>query len=231
MNPTQSCFTFRTTSPSSKTSSAQPIALQQQRRYARLKRTVDVLAGGAALLALSPLMLTTAYLIKRQDGGPLLFRQTRVGENGRHFPMLKFRSMVVDAERLRGQIATQNKHQSGPTFKIENDPRITPLGRFIRKYSIDELPQLINVLRGEMSLVGPRPAIPSEVATYESRHLPRLAPKPGITCFWQVGGRANIDFEGQVVLDKRYRREASLLTDFLLLLKTIPAVLSSKGSY
>jgi len=192
---------------------------------------MDVTVGATALFALSPLMLTTAYLIKRQDGGPILFKQTRVGEQGRPFQMLKFRSMIVEAERQRAQLSSLNEHQSGATFKAKNDPRITPLGRFIRKYSIDELPQLLNVLSGEMSLVGPRPALPSEVATYQSTELARLTPKPGITCFWQVGGRANIDFAGQVALDKRYRREASLLTDLMLLLKTIPAVLSSKGSY
>lgn len=197
----------------------------------KLKRTIDILLSVLAILTLVPIYLVVAILIKLEDRGPFFFKQVRVGLNGRPFTMLKFRSMRQDADQIKHELTTMNEHERGVTFKIKNDPRITKIGYFIRKYSIDELPQFFNVIQGSMSLVGPRPAVPSEVQQYQSNHIERLRVKPGITCIWQVSGRANIDFEGQVEMDKSYVRCPSLWRDFLLLLKTIPAVLFAKGSY
>lgn len=197
-----------------------------------IKRSVDVGVGAGALLALSPALAATAAAIRVEDGGPIFFRQQRVGRSGRRFWMWKFRSMRVDAEAVRENLAEDNQHGTeGVTFKMKEDPRVTRVGRFIRKYSIDELPQLINVLRGDMSLVGPRPPLPHEVARYRAWQLRRLRVKPGITCLWQVGGRSEIDFEGQVRLDLDYIASESLREDLRILLKTIPAVLSGRGAY
>jgi lipopolysaccharide/colanic/teichoic acid biosynthesis glycosyltransferase len=197
-----------------------------------LKRGLDIAGAGTAVLVFSPVFVGTAVLIKLEDGGPVLFYQDRVGRGGRLFKMMKFRSMVPDAEALKEKLLQENEHgQEGITFKIKHDPRITRVGRVIRKYSIDEFPQFFNVLRGDMSLVGPRPALPHEVAQYKALHLRRLLVKPGITCLWQVGGRSNIDFEGQVRLDLDYIASESLTQDLKLLLKTIPAVLRGEGAY
>ncbi len=196
-----------------------------------LKRLLDVVGSGAALVALSPLFAGTALLVKLEDGGPVFFRQKRVGRRGREFWMWKFRSMVADAEKLKAALAAQNEMAGGVTFKMKHDPRITRIGRFIRKYSIDELPQLWNVFIGEMSLVGPRPPVPREVAEYTADDRQRLLVTPGLTCFWQVGGRSDIDFAGQVRLDVAYIRSANILTDIRLLFLTIPAVLLGKGAY
>jgi lipopolysaccharide/colanic/teichoic acid biosynthesis glycosyltransferase/glycosyltransferase involved in cell wall biosynthesis len=196
------------------------------------KRALDIVGASAAILVFSPLMILTALLIKLEDRGPVLFRQIRVGEGGRRFRVLKFRSMVRDAERLRLMLESRNHHGGdGVTFKMKQDPRITRVGRWIRKFSIDEMPQFFNVLRGEMSLVGPRPALPKEVACYTAEQLLRLTAKPGITCLWQIGGRANIDFEGQVRLDLDYIRSASVWQDLAILLKTVPAVIFARGAY
>lgn len=201
------------------------------RLTAILERGLDVSLSFIALCVFGPLMFVTAVWVKIQDGGPVLFRQTRVGKEGRCFQMLKFRSMRVDADKIKEQLMKENHHNRGVTFKLARDPRITKAGRFIRKYSIDELPQLINVLNGEMSLVGPRPAVPSEVVQYKSSHLLRLKLKPGITGIWQVSGRANVDFDGQVEMDREYYRKHSFGLYLTLLLKTIPAVLHARGSY
>jgi exopolysaccharide biosynthesis polyprenyl glycosylphosphotransferase len=195
------------------------------------KRIVDLIGSFAALAALSPVFFTIALLIKFEDGGPIFFRQTRVGRFGREFRMFKFRSMRVDAEQRLKELLAKNQHQHGVTFKIKNDPRITRVGRVIRKYSLDELPQFYNVLIGDMSLVGPRPPVPREVALYSLADRRRLAVKPGITCIWQVSGRAEIDFPGQVKLDVRYIESHSLREDVKILFKTIPAVLSGNGAY
>lgn len=196
-----------------------------------LKRLLDVVAAGSALVLLSPLFLITMILIKWEDGGPLFFKQTRVGRKGRLFGMWKFRSMVVNADSLKDKLMGQNQMAGGVLFKIKDDPRVTRVGKWIRKFSIDELPQLVNVLRGEMSLVGPRPAVPREVAEYRVEELQRLVVKPGLTCFWQVGGRSNIDFSGQVRLDIDYIRSESIWLDLKLLLQTIPAIFCGTGAY
>lgn len=195
------------------------------------KRLVDILVSGAALVALSPLFLAIAILIKLEDGGPVFFPQLRVGRFGREFRMFKFRSMRVDAEQRLKELLAQNQHTHGVTFKIKHDPRITRVGRILRKYSLDELPQFYNVFIGEMSVVGPRPPVPREVALYTLADRRRLAVKPGITCIWQISGRAEIDFPGQVQLDVRYIESHTLREDLKILWKTIPAVLSGDGAY
>lgn len=196
-----------------------------------LKRLFDIVASGAALLAASPVFLLTALAIKIEDRGPVFFRQMRVGYRGKQFGMWKFRSMVANAEELKLQLEKQNEMAGGVLFKMKHDPRITKVGHFIRKYSIDELPQFWNVLVGDMSVVGPRPALAKEVAEYTPEERQRLLAKPGLTCLWQVGGRSDIDFAGQVRLDVQYIRSSSLWTDVKLLFLTIPAVLMGKGAY
>ncbi len=193
------------------------------------KRLFDVVASGLGLLALSPLLGTVAMIIKLQDGGPVLFEQTRSGLYGRPFGMLKFRSMVMNAEKLRAELEAQNE-MDGPVFKIKRDPRITRIGAFIRKTSIDELPQLWNVFRGDMSLVGPRPPIPAEVEQYERWQMRRLSMKPGITCIWQVSGRNQISFENWMKLDLEYIDNWSVWLDIKLLLMTAPVVLLQRGA-
>jgi len=194
-----------------------------------IKRAFDLLSSSIALALLSPLMIIVAVLIKLTSRGPLLFKQDRVGLHGRMFHMLKFRSMIANAEELKAKLMAQNE-QEGPVFKMKRDPRITAVGRFIRKYSIDELPQLINVLRGEMSIVGPRPPIPSEVAKYEAWQRRRLSVRPGLTCVWQVSGRNQISFEEWMYLDMQYIDHWSLAQDFQLILKTVPVVLTGRGA-
>lgn len=196
-----------------------------------LKRLLDIVGSLVGIVLLSPVFLVTMALIKLEDGGPLFFRQIRVGEGGRLFRMIKFRSMVVNADQIKDDLLQANQHQQGVTFKMKRDPRVTRVGRWTRKLSIDELPQFFNVLMGEMSLVGPRPPVPREVALYHARHLRRLQAKPGITCLWQIGGRADIDFEGQVRLDLQYIRSQGFWSDVWILLKTVPAVLLGKGAY
>jgi lipopolysaccharide/colanic/teichoic acid biosynthesis glycosyltransferase len=196
-----------------------------------LKRALDLVGSGCALVALSPLFLLIAIAIKLEDRGPVVFPQVRVGRFGREFRMFKFRSMRVDAEARLKELLAKNQHQNGVTFKMKDDPRITRVGRWLRKFSFDELPQFYNVFRGEMSLVGPRPPVPREVALYTLADRRRLAVKPGITCIWQISGRAEIDFAGQVNLDVRYIESRSLRQDIKILLKTIPAVLSGTGAY
>lgn len=196
-----------------------------------LKRALDIVASGTALLAGSPVFGVTALLIKLEDGGPVFFRQQRVGYRGKLFGMYKFRSMVTNAEEIKKQLAARNEMQGGVIFKMKDDPRITKVGKFIRKYSIDELPQFWNVFIGDMSLVGPRPPLPAEVAEYSAEQRQRLLAKPGITCFWQVSGRSEIDFAGQVRLDLDYIRSTSIWTDLKLLFLTVPAVLLGKGAY
>ncbi len=164
--------------------------------------------------------------------GPALLRQTRIGRDGVPFSLVKLRSMYIDAEARRAALLATNQHgAAGVTFKMRNDPRVTPIGRFLRKSSIDELPQLWNVLRGDMSLVGPRPPLPQEVARYNAAQRRRLAGKPGLTCIWQISGRADLPFERQVELDIEYLRTRSLPKDLLIMLKTVPAVLMARGAY
>jgi exopolysaccharide biosynthesis polyprenyl glycosylphosphotransferase len=194
-----------------------------------LKRLFDVAASALALWILSPVILLAALLIKITSPGEIFFKQERVGMHGRRFFMLKFRSMVANAEELKMKLLSHNE-QSGPVFKIRKDPRITPVGRFIRKFSIDELPQLINVLRGEMSIVGPRPPLPSEVAEYEPWQRRRLSVRPGLTCLWQVSGRNKVGFQDWMYLDMQYIDHWSLGQDFNLILKTVPVVLTGRGA-
>lgn len=197
---------------------------------AGIKRSVDLLASVLICLLLAPVSLGVALAIWLEDRGPVLFRQTRIGANGRPFTMLKFRSMHIDAEARRVALLAQSERDS-VCFKMRRDPRITSVGAKIRRFSLDELPQIINVLRGDMSLVGPRPALPSEVATYQGRSWQRLGGKPGITCIWQVSGRAEIAFDQQVEMDITYLGLRSLVTDIGLLLRTIPAVIGGRGAY
>jgi exopolysaccharide biosynthesis polyprenyl glycosylphosphotransferase len=194
-----------------------------------VKRAVDILASSTALVLLSPLMTVVALMIRVTSPGPALFAQDRVGMNQRRFRLYKFRSMVVDADERKKDLAHLNE-KDGPAFKILNDPRITKLGRFLRKTSIDELPQLFNVLKGEMSLVGPRPPLPDEVSRYDWLFRRRLSVKPGITCVWQVSGRSTTTFDEWMKMDKHYVENWCLWLDFKILLKTIPAVLFCKGA-
>lgn len=204
----------------------------RRHRRAVLKRSVDWLVVASALLLLAPLLLVVALAIKLQDRGPVLFWQQRVGRHGRVFAFPKFRSMWVNAEEVRARLLSQNQHgQEGVTFKMKRDPRITPVGRFIRRTSIDELPQLWCVLRGDMTLVGPRPPLPAEVARYTLQDRERLAVTPGLTCVWQVSGRSDVPFPQQVQMDLAYIRRPGLWEDIKLLLKTLPAVIGGRGAY
>ena len=196
-----------------------------------LKRGFDFVFALFCLGIFSPLFAVTALCIYVEDPGPIFYSQIRVGENGRFFRFFKFRSMIVGADKQKDALAKQNESQDGVIFKMKDDPRITRVGKFIRRYSIDELPQIINVLCGDMSLVGPRPALPKEVALYTLEQRKRLHAVPGITCLWQVNGRSEIPFTGQVRLDLEYIRSTSLKNDIIILAKTIPAVLAGKGAY
>jgi lipopolysaccharide/colanic/teichoic acid biosynthesis glycosyltransferase len=194
------------------------------------KRLLDVLGAGLALVIHAPLLMLAALAIKLESRGPVFYRSTRIGKNGRPFTFLKLRSMVDGADRVRHHVQHLNEAE-GPVFKISNDPRVTQVGRFLRVTSIDEIPQFINVLRGEMSLVGPRPPLPAEVAQYEPWQLHRLDVLPGITCLWQISGRSRIGFQEWMRLDLEYIKHRSLGLDLKILLRTIPAVLSRDGAY
>jgi exopolysaccharide biosynthesis polyprenyl glycosylphosphotransferase len=193
------------------------------------KRLFDIVTAVVALWLLLPLFAVVVAAIRLTSRGPIFFKQVRVGLHGKPFHMLKFRSMVVDAEALQARLAAQNE-MTGPVFKMKHDPRITRVGRFIRKYSIDELPQLVNVLRGDMSLVGPRPPLPSEVARYQAWQRRRLSVRPGLTCIWQVSGRNQISFEEWMYLDMRYIDNWSLSQDLQLIFRTVPVVLTGRGA-
>lgn len=194
------------------------------------KRLFDVVVAAFLLLFSSPLMVAVAVLVKLDSSGPVLFRQERVGIEGKHFYMLKFRSMVTDAESRLADLARKNEG-SGPLFKIRDDPRVTGVGRFLRRFSLDELPQLFNVLSGSMSLVGPRPPLPSEVEAYESDVRRRLLVKPGLTGLWQVSGRSNLSWQDSVRLDLYYVENWSLAGDLVIILRTVRAVFRSTGAY
>lgn len=197
-----------------------------------VKRLIDLWVAGTALLLVLPFLLLVALLIKLTDGGPVLFWQVRVGKWGKPFRFPKLRSMVVDAEAVRAKLLAENQHgDQGITFKLKRDPRITWIGSLIRKTSIDELPQLWCVIKGEMSLVGPRPALVSEVERYTLDNRRRLDITPGLTCIWQVSGRSEIPFAEQCRMDVQYIDEQSVLADLRLLCKTIPAVITGRGAY
>ena len=201
------------------------------RSSAFFKRLMDIILAFAALILGSPVLLITALLVKITSPGPIIFSQVRVGRFGRHFKFYKFRSMYIDAEARKAELLKHNESGDGVIFKMKRDPRITPVGRFIRKFSIDELPQLFNVILGDMSLVGPRPPLPSEVRTYTLEERKRLNITPGITCLWQVSGRSELPFSKQIALDKEYIASRSVWKDFLILLKTVPAILTGKGAW
>jgi len=195
--------------------------------YYFLKRSTDILCSLTGLIILAPIFLLVGILIKLESKGPVFFSQERIGKYGYKFKMYKFRSMVKNAEELKDKLSKKNE-MSGPMFKMKDDPRVTKIGKFIRKTSIDELPQLFNVLKGEMSLVGPRPSLPKEVVKFEGWMMKRLEVNPGLTCYWQVSGRNDIDFEDWMKLDIKYVRERSTLLDIKLILKTFFVLFGDK---
>lgn len=198
--------------------------------YRVVKRCVDLAGATFGLLLLLPLLPLIVAMIKLESPGPVLFAQMRVGKRGRLFRCYKFRSMTVDAESRKQELAHLNE-ATGAAFKIKDDPRVTRVGRFLRRSSLDEFPQLWNILRGEMSVVGPRPQIPTEVADYSPHQALRLLVKPGLTCLWQVSGRSQLDFDEWMELDQEYVRNRSLAYEIGILLRTLPAVIERKGAY
>jgi lipopolysaccharide/colanic/teichoic acid biosynthesis glycosyltransferase len=196
-----------------------------------IKRLMDVVCSLMAIVMLIPLFIVVSVLIVLEDGWPVLYVQPRVGINGRIFNFYKFRSMRRGADRIKEKLMAQNESAGGVIFKMKKDPRITRVGRFLRRFSVDEMPQFFNVLSGDLSLVGPRPPLPSEVAQYTLEDRKRLHVKPGLTCLWQVGGRSDIPFDQQVRLDMEYIHSRSLWQDIRIMLKTIPAVLFGRGAY
>lgn len=203
---------------------------QNLRVYEIFKRIIDIIGAGLGLILLSPIIAVVACAVKVTSKGPIFFSQKRVGKNGELFEMYKFRSMVVNAEELKENLEDQNE-MSGPMFKIKDDPRVTKVGKFIRKTSIDELPQLWNVLKGDMSLVGPRPSLPKEVEQFDNWMFKRLSVRPGLTCYWQVSGRNNIDFEDWMKLDCRYVDERNLWIDIKLIFKTVFVLFGDKNAH
>ena len=197
--------------------------------YEICKRAIDIIGAGSGLILLSPIIAIVACLVKFTSKGPVFFSQKRVGKNGQLFDMYKFRSMVVNAEELKEKLVHQNE-MSGPMFKMKDDPRVTKVGKFIRKTSLDELPQLWNVLKGDMSLVGPRPSLPKEVKQFEKWMYKRLTVKPGLTCYWQVSGRNNIDFEDWMKLDISYVEDRNLWIDIKLIFKTVFVLFGDKNA-
>lgn len=197
--------------------------------YDMVKRLIDVAGSLVALIIFSPILLIVAIVIKLESRGPVFFAQERVGLNGNVFKMYKFRSMIVDAESLLVHLKEKNE-MSGPMFKMKHDPRITKVGKFIRKTSIDEFPQLINVLKGDMSLVGPRPNLPAEVEKFDAWMKVKFSVKPGLTCYWQVSGRNNIDFEDWMKLDAQYVRERNILIDIILIFRTFLLIFGDKNA-
>jgi exopolysaccharide biosynthesis polyprenyl glycosylphosphotransferase len=193
------------------------------------KRTIDVVLAGIGLVIASPLLLLAVVLVRLTSPGPLIFRQERCGLNGRRFTLFKFRSMVANAEELRPGL--EHLNEKSTVFKIKNDPRLTPAGRFLRKFSIDELPQLWNILRGDMSIVGPRPPIASEVENYARWQRRRLRMRPGLTCLWAIEGRDQLDFDTMMRKDLQYIDTWSLILDLRIMLLTIPLVLTGKGAH
>lgn len=196
-----------------------------------IKRVVDILLSGFALLLGLPFLAVVALLVYLDDPGPVFYTQTRVGRDGRLFPFYKFRSMRVGADKLKDQLIQQNESKDGVIFKMKNDPRITRVGKYLRRFSIDEAPQILNVFLGDLSIVGPRPPVPREVALYSLEDRKRLHVKPGLTCFWQIQGRSDIPFKDQVRLDLQYISSHSLWMDIWIIIKTVPAVLLGKGAY
>jgi lipopolysaccharide/colanic/teichoic acid biosynthesis glycosyltransferase len=203
----------------------------EARFYDALKRFLDIVGGLVGSVMLCPLIFVVAALTKLIDGGPVLYRHMRVGLHGQEFTCYKFRTMVPSADEMKSDIQHCNHHDDGRTFKIPDDPRVTTFGRWLRRTSIDEVPQLWNVVKGDMSLVGPRPPIPEEVERYTQGDMRRLLVKPGLTCIWQVSGRSELAFPIQLRLDLEYIKYRSLWLDLKLIVLTIPAVLTARGAY
>ncbi|OOM75810.1 UDP-N-acetylgalactosamine-undecaprenyl-phosphate N-acetylgalactosaminephosphotransferase [Clostridium puniceum] len=201
--------------------------IKYKKLYEFLKRIIDIICSSIGLIVLMPILLVVAIIIKIESKGPIIFEQDRVGKYGKVFKMYKFRSMVSNAEELKEKLADENE-RTGPMFKMKNDPRVTHIGKFIRKTSIDELPQLVNILKGEMSIVGPRPSLLKEVKQFEDWMLKRLNVKPGLTCYWQVAGRNDIEFEEWMKLDVKYVNERNILIDSILILKTFFVLFGDK---
>lgn len=200
--------------------------------YGFWKRVLDIIGSIVLIILLSPLLIIIALLVKFTSPGPMIYQQQRVGRKGRQFPFYKFRSMYRDADNRLNELLDKGQNEKqGPIFKMKNDPRISPIGRFLRKYSLDEFPQLFNVLKGEMSLVGPRPPIPREVEQYDETAFFRLSVTPGITCLWQICGRSDTTFEEWMALDSLYVEQMSFWLDLKILLKTPTAVLRGDGAY
>ena len=195
------------------------------------KKFLDIVISLILIIILSPVFIITAIFIYIEDPGPVFYIAPRVGKDGKHFGFIKFRSMVMNADKIKDKLLDQNESKAGVIFKMKKDPRVTKTGRFIRRFSIDELPQLFNVLKADISLVGPRPPLPREVAEYTLLDRKRLHVMPGITCLWQVKGRSDIPFDEQVQLDMQYIKSSSFWKDIKILLMTIPAVISGKGAY
>lgn len=196
-----------------------------------LKRLLDIAISGTALLLFSPFLLLVALLVYVDNPGPIFYTQIRVGQDGRLFRFYKFRSMRVGADKMKDALIQQNESKDGVIFKMKNDPRITRVGKYLRRFSVDEAPQILNVLFGDLAIVGPRPPLPREVALYTLEDRKRLHVKPGLTCFWQIQGRSDIPFKDQVRLDLQYISSQSLWMDIVIILKTVPAVLLGKGAY
>lgn len=203
--------------------------VRKQPVYEFLKRCMDFVLSLFALIVLAPVLLIVALLIYLEDKGPAIYTQTRIGKNGKEFKIYKFRSMCVDADKMVDALAKMNK-RDGPAFKIDNDPRVTKMGHFIRKTCIDELPQLLNILKGEMSIVGPRPPLPREVAQYTDYQKQRLLVTPGLTCIWQVKKGEDTTFEEWVEMDIEYIKTRSLWVDIKLILLTFKVVLLGRGA-
>jgi len=216
-------------SPSSATD-ATVIDVTEPFGYRVTKRAFDLIVGSGILLLLLPVIPLVALIIRLDSEGAVFYRQERIGKGGRPFRFYKFRSMRADSDRLRADLEARNE-LAGPVFKMKNDPRVTAVGQFLRRSSLDEIPQIFNVLKGDMSIVGPRPALPGEVARYEAWHRRRLDVKPGITCLWQVAGRSQVGFDEWMRLDIEYMSRRSLRTDVAIFLKTIPAVIARRGAY
>jgi len=204
---------------------------KNQPNYSGLPEWLNKTMATTMLLGLLPLLLITALLIRIESKGTIIFKQTRVGKNGRHFTMYKFRSMYLTQDKRYKEPAKESSDRDGICKKYVNDPRISKVGKIIRKLSIDELPQLINVIKGDMYLVGPRPALPIEVQEYSRNHYSRLDCQPGLTGLWQVSGRADTSFEEQIILDKLYIKHRTIWLDLKILLMTIPTVIMAKGAY
>lgn len=204
--------------------------VESRRYYHFIKRLSDIILSACGVVILSPIMGLIAYKIKKEDGGSIIYKQVRVGKNGQRFEMYKFRSMVPNADQLLEKLKEQNE-VDGAMFKMKHDPRITRIGRFIRKHSLDELPQLVNVFKGDMSLVGPRPPLPTEVNQYTTYDKQRLYVKPGCTGLWQATERNSVGFDKMVELDLKYIRHSSLSYDFWIILRTIMIIIKPNNSY